>query len=133
MPLYEYRCPDCDTRYEVLQSFSDPPKTICKECEGTRLEKLISAPSFQFKGSGWYVTDYARKADDKAGGDDKSSADDKASGDGEKSDVKTTAKSSDGDKKTSTDGGKTETASKDAKSSSKSKPAKASSSGNAAT
>ena len=60
MPLYEYACDSCGETIEALQRFSDPPLETCDTCGGT-LEKLISAPSIQFKGSGWYVTDYARK------------------------------------------------------------------------
>ncbi len=60
MPLYEYKCEACDAVFEVLQSFSDEPLTTHEGCGG-RLERLISPPAFHFKGSGWYVTDYARK------------------------------------------------------------------------
>lgn len=60
MPIYEYQCRSCGERREVLQRISDPPLEICDECGG-EVRKLISAPAFQFKGSGWYVTDYARK------------------------------------------------------------------------
>ena len=60
MPLYEYECQACGHRGEELQRFDDPPLTTCPVCGG-RYKKLISAPAFQFKGSGWYVTDYARK------------------------------------------------------------------------
>jgi putative FmdB family regulatory protein len=59
MPIYEYRCKDCQEVTEVLQKFSDAPLTTCKSCGGT-LERLISPPGLQFKGTGWYVTDYAR-------------------------------------------------------------------------
>ena len=59
MPLYEYQCRSCGQRTEVLQSFSDAPRTVCEACGG-ELKKLISAPAVQFKGSGWYVTDYAK-------------------------------------------------------------------------
>jgi len=62
MPLYEYQCQSCGRRLERIQKFSDPPLETCPHCGG-RLEKLISSPAFQFKGSGWYVTDYARKSD----------------------------------------------------------------------
>lgn len=60
MPLYEYQCQDCGFRSEELQKLADPPLTVCPKCGGT-FKRLISAPAFQFKGSGWYVTDYARQ------------------------------------------------------------------------
>jgi putative FmdB family regulatory protein len=60
MPIYEFRCKKCNNQIEVIQKFSDKPPTRCKKCGG-RLEKLLSAPAIQFKGEGWYVTDYARK------------------------------------------------------------------------
>ena len=62
MPLYEYQCGSCGHRFEVIQKFSDPPATECPRCGGA-VQKLVSSPAFQFKGSGWYVTDYARKSD----------------------------------------------------------------------
>ena len=61
MPLYEYRCLHCDARFERIQKFSDPPIQKCETCGG-RLEQLLSSPAIQFKGSGWYITDYARKS-----------------------------------------------------------------------
>jgi putative FmdB family regulatory protein len=60
LPLYEYQCPACG-RFELIQKFSDAPLTACPTC-GQEVQKLLSAPSFQFKGTGWYVTDYARKS-----------------------------------------------------------------------
>jgi len=60
MPLYEYQCLECDHLFEVIQKFSDPPVEKCKKCGGP-VRKLMSSPAIQFKGSGWYVTDYARK------------------------------------------------------------------------
>ena len=59
MPLYEYEC-DNGHRFEMIRKFSDPPIAVCPTC-GAAVHKLISSPAFQFKGSGWYVTDYARK------------------------------------------------------------------------
>jgi putative FmdB family regulatory protein len=59
VPLYEYECPGCGT-FERVQKFSDPILTACPTCEKP-VEKLISAPAIQFKGTGWYVTDYAKK------------------------------------------------------------------------
>jgi len=61
MPLYEYQCKKCHHRFERIQKFSDPHLKKCPECGGA-LEQVISAPAVQFKGSGWYVTDYARKS-----------------------------------------------------------------------
>jgi putative FmdB family regulatory protein len=66
MPLYEYACEACGRRTEALQRHSDPPLSVCPHCGG-KLKKLVSAPAFQFKGSGWYVTDYARKSGGSAG------------------------------------------------------------------
>jgi putative FmdB family regulatory protein len=60
MPIYEYQCRRCGHRLEAMQKVSDPPLRRCPECRGG-LKKLVSAPAFQFKGSGWYVTDYAGK------------------------------------------------------------------------
>ena len=59
MPLYDYRCHGCGKVFEVKQKFSDEPLKVHEECGG-ELERLISPPAFQFKGSGWYVTDYGR-------------------------------------------------------------------------
>ena len=62
MPLYEYQCEECDHRFEVIQkSFSEPPIEKCPKCGGGPVRKLMSSPAIQFKGSGFYITDYARK------------------------------------------------------------------------
>lgn len=76
MPIYEYQCRQCDRRLEALQRLSEPPLTTCSECGG-ELRKLFSAPAFQFKGEGWYVTDYARKKDGGAKGDKADKGDEK--------------------------------------------------------
>ena len=60
MPIYEYECAKCGKRIEVIQKMSDKPLKKHTDCGGT-LQKLVSAAGFQFKGTGWYVTDYARK------------------------------------------------------------------------
>lgn len=60
MPLYEYQCLTCGKKTEWLQSLSDPPLAACPAC-GNEVKKLVSSPAFQFKGTGWYVTDYAGK------------------------------------------------------------------------
>jgi putative FmdB family regulatory protein len=64
LPLYEYECPECG-RFELIQRFSDQQLSVCPTC-GQAVQKLPSAPAFQFKGTGWYVTDYARKAPEKS-------------------------------------------------------------------
>lgn len=61
MPLYEYQCKKCHHRFERIQKFSDPHIKKCPECGGP-VEQVLSAPAVQFKGSGWYVTDYAKKS-----------------------------------------------------------------------
>jgi len=61
MPLREYECKKCKHRFEKIEKFSDKPLKKCPECGGS-LEQLLSAPAVQFKGSGWYVTDYAKKS-----------------------------------------------------------------------
>ena len=60
MPNYEYLCKNCGHRFEQIRKFSDKPLRKCPECGGV-IEQVISAPAVQFKGSGWYVTDYAKK------------------------------------------------------------------------
>jgi len=59
MPLYEYECESCSHRFEVIQKFSDAPISVCPKCGGP-VQKLLSSPAIQFKGSGFYLTDYGR-------------------------------------------------------------------------
>jgi|SRR5271157_143470 len=61
MPLYEYECKQCGHRFEKIQKYSDKMVKKCPDCGG-QVEQMISAPAVQFKGSGWYVTDYAKKS-----------------------------------------------------------------------
>ena len=61
MPIYEYECTKCGHRFEMIQAVSAAPVKKCEKCKG-KVERLISSPAIQFKGSGWYVTDYARKS-----------------------------------------------------------------------
>jgi len=67
MPIYEYRCQSCGKKFEALQKFSDEPLTVHPECGGGPVDRLISAPTFHFKGSGWYVNDYAKGGSSKPG------------------------------------------------------------------
>src|SRR5580698_7455071 len=86
MPLYEYECKKCGHRFEKIQKFSDRMVKKCPECGG-QVEQMISAPAVQFKGTGWYVTDYAKKSSSQgaSGSGDSSSKekkDDKSKSDG---------------------------------------------------
>jgi len=69
VPIYEYECTKCGHRFEVIQKVSDTPIKKCEKCKA-KAERLISSPAIQFKGTGWYVTDYARKG--KGSGSDES-------------------------------------------------------------
>ncbi len=71
MPIYEYRCDACNDEFEVTQKISDDPLRTCPKCNGP-VEKLISQSSFVLKGSGWYLTDYARNNGGKKSGGGKS-------------------------------------------------------------
>jgi putative FmdB family regulatory protein len=62
MPIYEYRCRTCGCTFERMRKFSDPPVRKCPKCGKAKVEKLISRSAIKFEGTGWYVTDYARKA-----------------------------------------------------------------------
>lgn len=115
MPIYEYQCTDCGHRLETIQRFSDAPLTDCPQCAHAALKKLVSAPAFRLKGSGWYETDFKSgekrniaggseaagdsAASDKPGGD-KSSADqpaaDKSTGEGASTKKETATTSSSG-------------------------------------
>jgi putative FmdB family regulatory protein len=61
MPLYEYECDACGQRFELIRKFSDPPLEVCAVCGKGPVRRLPSSPAIQFKGSGWYITDYAQK------------------------------------------------------------------------
>jgi len=76
VPLYEYQCKKCKHKFEKIQKFSDRPIKKCPECGGT-VEKVMHAPAVQFKGTGWYVTDYGGKGDKSKGesGSEKSGSD----------------------------------------------------------
>ena len=74
MPIYEYQCRRCEHRFELIQKFFDKPRKRCPECSGT-VDRLISPPAIRFKGSGWYVTDYANKKSNEE--DKKSNKEDK--------------------------------------------------------
>ena len=117
MPLYEYQCQKCGERFEIIQKFSDPLVTAHETCGGV-VKKLLSAPAIQFKGSGWYITDYARAGKNGSTKDGKD-------GDSSKSESKATEGKSSESKASE---GKSES-----KSESKSSEGKSSSSGDSST
>jgi putative FmdB family regulatory protein len=82
MPLVEYRCTECERTIEVIQKFSDPDLQNCETCGGS-LERLLSPPAIHFKGSGWYVNDYARKGTNGNGASARSSSESSAAGSGD--------------------------------------------------
>ena len=104
MPLYEYECEVCGKRFERIHKFSDPPIAVCVHCGKSPVRKLFSSPAIQFKGSGFYITDYAKKSSSEAGSksstegegskDSKDSKDSKAAPES-KSETKSETKSSD--------------------------------------
>ena len=95
MPIYEYHCPQCNERMEMIQKLSDPPYTHCPKCGG-EVRKLISSPAIQFKGSGFYKTDYASKSSGAGSGTSETKA-------GNKSESKADAPAAKSDTKASSD------------------------------
>jgi putative FmdB family regulatory protein len=107
VPLYEYECDACGRRFEIIGKFSDPPPEACEKCGKGPVHRLLSSPAIQFKGSGFYITDYAQK-----GKSDSSAASPAGKSDAGQSDTKTDA----GGTKSATpksDAGKTDTAKSD--------------------
>ena len=96
MPLYEYQCDACAHRFEVIQKYSDAPIDVCPKCGGA-VVKLLSSPAIQFKGTGWYITDYARAGKTDAGAGPSSPSSETTSE--SKSDSKTDSKSETKDSK----------------------------------
>lgn len=108
MPLYEYECDSCGHRFEVIQKYSDPHVEVCPNCGG-HVQKLLSSPAIQFKGSGFYITDYARAGKAGTEGSHGSSAKSESAEDGNNQkksetgrDSKPESKSEKSDKKDST-------------------------------
>lgn len=100
MPLYEYLCEKCGHRFEKIQKFSDKMLKKCPECGG-KIEQVISAPAVQFKGSGWYVTDYAKKSTASGADGKESKKDDKSKTETPSKDSSSTEGSKEGSSKES--------------------------------
>jgi len=92
MPLYDYRCKQCGERFEIIQKFSDEPLTVHETCGG-EVERLISPSALQFKGTGWYVTDYGKKNGKSTPSENKSKASEgKTASEGKSTEKKVEAK-----------------------------------------
>lgn len=104
MPLYEYKCEKCGDTFEVMQKFSDEPLTTHEKCGG-KVERLISPPALQFKGSGWYITDYGKTGSGTPAAENGSKAESttKSSGDSGASTSSTPAASSSDSKSTASE------------------------------
>jgi|SRR5579884_158316 len=101
MPIYEYQCEQCGGVFEVIQKFSDEPLTTHDKCGG-HVHRLLSAPALQFKGTGWYITDYARGGSSGSSKSDSGSKSD-ANGAGAKSESKSSSESSSSKSETKSD------------------------------
>jgi putative FmdB family regulatory protein len=99
MPLYEYQCEACGSRFEKIRKFSDPPLEVCEKCGKGPIVKLLSSPAIQFKGSGFYITDYPKKSSSESSS--KSSSSSESSAETKKTDAPaaTTTTSDKSDKK----------------------------------
>jgi putative FmdB family regulatory protein len=102
MPLYEYECDNCHEHFEVIEKFSDQPLTVHAKCGGGPVRRLISVSALKFKGSGWYVNDYAKgdSLPNKSQASDGSSSDGKKSSDDSKKSSDDSKKSADSSKST---------------------------------
>ena len=99
MPLYEYECDACGRRFEVIQKFSDPAVDVCRQCGKGPVRRLFSSPAIQFKGTGWYITDYAQKGKSEGKSDSSSGTTTKSdSAKSDKSATESTPAKSDGAK-----------------------------------
>jgi len=113
MPLYEYKCKKCGHQFEKIQKYSDRMVKKCPDCGG-RVEQMITAPAVQFKGTGWYVTDYAKKSSGLSSSDSSSKdskKDDKSKSDSASKD--TSSKESSSKESSSKESSSKESSSKD--------------------
>jgi putative FmdB family regulatory protein len=115
MPLYEYQCDSCGHRFELIRKFTDPPPEACPKCGG-RVTKLFSSPAIQFKGSGFYITDYARKGESSGSGKSEAGDSAKSKDSGDSSSKDSAAKESSAKDSGSKDSGSKESSSKDSSS-----------------
>jgi putative FmdB family regulatory protein len=109
MPLYEYECEACSQRFELIRKFSDPPVEVCTLCGKGPVNRLFSSPAIQFKGSGFYITDYAKKGEGGKGEGDRAEG-----GKSEGGKTESTSETTKSDSATASTGTKTETKSSSA-------------------
>ena len=102
MPLYEYECEACSSRFEKIQKFSDPPLEVCAKCGKGPIRKLLSSPAIQFKGTGWYITDYAKSGSSKESKETKGTKESKDSADSSKESSKDSSSKTESTKTEST-------------------------------
>ena len=102
MPLYEYECEVCGQRFERIHKFSDPPIEVCVHCGKSPVRKLFSSPAIQFKGSGFYITDYAKKSSSEAGSKSGTGGESSSSSESKSESKPSDTKSSDTTKSTDT-------------------------------
>jgi len=95
MPLYEYQCEACGKRFEMIQKFSDAPPDACRLCGKGPVQRLLSSPAIQFKGTGWYITDYSQKGKQSGGDSATTSKSDAKESKGDSKESKSDSKSSD--------------------------------------
>jgi len=105
MPIYEYKCERCDEVFEVRQKFADEPVTVHEKCGGA-VRRLMSAPALQFKGTGWYITDYGRSGSSKSGESKGESKSDSKESSSESKESKSESKESKSDSKSDSNGSK---------------------------
>ena len=112
MPLYEYECEACSQRFELIRKFSDPPVEVCTLCGKGPVTRLFSSPAIQFKGSGFYITDYAKKGEGGKGEGGKEGGKEGSKGEG--STTESTSETTKSDGASASTGTKTETKSNSA-------------------
>jgi putative FmdB family regulatory protein len=115
MPLYEFECEDCKARFERIQKFTDPNPDVCPTCGKGRIRRMFSSPAIQFKGSGFYITDYAKKSSPDSSSSSKSSGD-KSGGDSSAASSSSGSSPSDSKSESKSESKSTETKSSDTKS-----------------
>ena len=117
MPLYEFECEACESRFERIQKFADPNPETCPACGKGPIRRMPSSPAIQFKGSGFYITDYAKKSSSEASSGSKSASGEKSGGDGASSSSDSSSSGSESKSESKAESKSSETKSTETKSS----------------